>query len=223
MVHPADPDGGTPDRKAGPQSHGTSDSQSDGITSAGLPVREVDTFAWTNRKGIFMDDTDSFVERVAEPLTRRRMLRLIGGVALAAVPGVAIAQEASAGRSWCRWDPVLKIDGQVVDVWLSSYTEMNTAATGPTQINVLIPRGSTGSVLATDNGFGGNGYSISFSTSRSLRKSSTHSQVQISVFQPASTSKLPVKVDFTPRSTGVLTSAASVLGRANKWIVIKTS
>lgn len=170
-----------------------------------------------------MEITERSERFAAESMSRRGMLRLMGGAALAAVPAVALVSDASAGRSWCRMDPVLKIDGQVVDVYLESYQEMNTAATGPTQINVLIPKGSTGTVLATDRGFGGNGYSISFSTSSTLLKTNRHTQVQVSVYQPANASTLPVKVYFTPRSTGVLKNASNIAGRANKWIVLKTS
>lgn len=157
------------------------------------------------------------------PFPRRAMLRMIGGAGLAVVPALTLAGSASAGRTWCRTDPVLKIDGQVVDLFITSYPEMDEAASGPTQIDVLLPLGSEGSVQAVDRGFGGHGYTIAFGNSNALAKSGGHTQVQISVYQPAADKNLPVRLEFTPRSTGALTSAANATGRANKWVVLKTS
>jgi hypothetical protein len=155
----------------------------------------------------------------ASPTPRRTAilpaLLLAACALLLAMPG------ASAGRSWCMNDPVVKIDGHVADVFVSSYVEMDAAATGPTQIVVTVPTGVSTELLAVDNGFGGHGYAVSFATSSRLKATATGIQVQVEVYAPATDGSLPVKVQFTPRSTGPL-KAASATGLANAWVTLKT-
>jgi hypothetical protein len=154
-----------------------------------------------------------------QPMPRR--WSALPALALVAVSLLLAAPGASAGRMWCLSDPVVKIDGHVADVWLSSYVEMNQAATGPTQIVVTVPTGVAAELLAVDNGFGGHGYDIGFAESSKLKATATSIQVQVQVFAPATDGSLPLKVQFTPRSTGPL-KAASASGFANAWVTLKT-
>jgi hypothetical protein len=155
-------------------------------------------------------------------ITRRSMLRLIGGTALATAGIAALgASPAAAGRTWCKRDPVVKIDGKVADIYLSSYTELDHTVTGPAEIVVSIPRGSTGELLATDRGFGGHGYVVTFSVDETLKRSSVNTQVRVQAFVPSDDDSLPLKVDFTPRSSDL--RAASAQGTVNKyWVTLKT-
>jgi hypothetical protein len=127
---------------------------------------------------------------------------------------------ASAGRVWCSRDPVIKVNGQVVDVLVSSYSEMNASATGPIQFVVTVPVGSTASVLATDKGFG-YGYSVSVKTSSTLTKAAKSTQVRVEVYAPAADATLPVKIDVKPRSVGTV-RATTTQGLANRWVTAKT-
>lgn len=154
-------------------------------------------------------------------LTRRRVIRLAGAAMAAALPIATFANGAEAGRGWCRHDPVVKIDGQVVDIWVSSYQEMYDLATGAVIVVVKVPKGATAELLAVDQGFG-YGYDIRFETSDNLTRNSAHTQVRVSVYAPASTKELPVRVEFSPRSTGPLSEYESEYGTANSWVVIKT-
>jgi hypothetical protein len=155
-------------------------------------------------------------------ITRRSMLRLIGGAALATASVAALgASQASAGRTWCKRDPVVKIDGKVADIFLSSYTELDRTTTGPAEIVVSIPRGSTGELLAADRGFGGYGYEVTFLVDETLKKSSISTQVQVKAFVPSADGSLPLKVDFAPRSSDL--RAASAQGLVNKyWVTLRT-
>jgi hypothetical protein len=155
-------------------------------------------------------------------LSRRKAVQAIGGAFVAGWVIATSAHPAAAGRTWCKFDPVLKIDGQVVDIFVSSVVEMKRLATGPTKIIVELPYGSSGSVCAVDSGFGGWGYDIEFDVNQNLAKSDTHTQVDILVLQPAAEKSLPVIVEFTPRGVGVLERASAVTGTANKWIAIET-
>jgi hypothetical protein len=127
---------------------------------------------------------------------------------------------ASAGIGWCQTDPVVKIDGGTADIFISSSTDMNSAATGPIQIDVYLPAGSVGQVLAVDQGFGF-GYVITFLPSTLLQKTALHDQVTVQVLAPATGNKLPVEVDFAPRSSNL--SAGSAAGTANKVVSLTTS
>ena len=127
---------------------------------------------------------------------------------------------ASAGRVWCSRDPVIKVNGQVVDVLVSSYTEMNASANGPLQFVVTVPAGTSTSVLATDNGFG-YGYSVTVKTSSSLTKNAKSTQVRVEVYAPAADATLPVKIDVKPRSAGAV-KATTTQGLANRWVTAQT-
>jgi hypothetical protein len=127
----------------------------------------------------------------------------------------------SAGRQWCRSDPVIMINGEVADVLIFSLDAMADSATGPVEIVVTLPPDMSGSVLATDLGFGGYGYAIRFDTSHKLRATDSTIPIRIAVYAPATDTRLPVLVDFVPRSNGAL-SVASATGSANNWVKVSS-
>jgi hypothetical protein len=67
------------------------------------------------------------------------MHRYIAAFLLGALALLVLAAPATAGRKWCAKDPVFKIDGQVIDVLVSSYEEMLTTASGPVRIVLALP------------------------------------------------------------------------------------
>jgi hypothetical protein len=150
---------------------------------------------------------------------------LVATVASFILISATSAPEASAARGWCRFDPVIMVDGQLADVFVGSTLEMLSSATGPVKIEIIIPTGSKGYVVLTDLGFL-KGYSIVFKQSSSLVRTAKHTQIRIRVYAPAKNSALPVTVTFAPRS---LTSSlwqiligTSVDGHANQWISLTT-
>ena len=151
-------------------------------------------------------------------LPRRALLALLAMLLLSLAVG---SDTASAGRAWCRSDPVIKVDGGVADVYLSSYVEINQAATGPAEIVIALPVGSVGQLLATDNGFGGLGYRVSFVTDSTLKRTNGITQVVVRAYVPSSDSALPLQVDFAPRSSNLRAATAS--GQVNQyWVALKT-
>lgn len=159
--------------------------------------------------------------------TRRQVTRLLAGGSLAVIGGgLFAASPAEAGRAWCRVDPVVSIDGQLADIYLTSTLSMNLKATGPTKIVITIPSTSTGRVHLVDTGFGLKGYQISFVKSSALTRTKTHTQVKIAAYVPASDGTLPVTLNFLSLSPGLasgLLSSAAGSGTANQWITVKTS
>jgi hypothetical protein len=156
----------------------------------------------------------------APAVTRRTALRLACGAALAAAAAGRLAAPARAARTWCKTDPVVKIDGKIADIWLGSYTDLHGAATGPAEIQVGVPVGVPTELLATDPGFGRLGYVVSFYQDPGLNKDKGNVQVRIAVFVPSSDGTLPLTVDFAPRSSGL--AAASASGYVNAWVSLES-
>jgi hypothetical protein len=152
---------------------------------------------------------------------RRFSRRTFAAMAAGAVLAGAGVNAASAGRSWCRVDPVVMIDGQLADVFVSSSLKMLLQATGPIKIKISIPEGSNGWVVLTDLGFG-RGYDIDFVETSDLQRENWRTPVMVDVYAPAKDSTLPVTVAFAPRTLG--SSLTDILfgmsadGHANEWI-----
>jgi hypothetical protein len=149
------------------------------------------------------------------------------GVAVALILTVLLgvtAQGAAAGRGWCRADPVIMVDGQLADVFISSDFGMLASATGPIQMVVEIPNGSKGSLILNDFGYG-YGYQVSFVHASDLVRG-RHTQVRISAYAPADDSSLPVSVTFAPRSLGLgllpVLFGMRADGTANSWVSLTT-
>jgi hypothetical protein len=151
-------------------------------------------------------------------LTRRTMFRLLGGAALAAVPALRLAEEATAGRTWCRADPVLRIGGQTAHVYITSPVEMLKSATDKIMLRVTLPRGVEGKLTDILADFG-RGYDVRFATSSALTAVDGVIPVQLAVSCPARDATLPVTVEFAPVGDGPLVSAAAS-GTANAWITL---
>ena len=149
-------------------------------------------------------------------LTRRYVLSAIAGASALAVARTP----ADAARVWCRTDPVFKIDGQVVDVWVVSDVAMRSAASGPTTIALTVPANSTAECIAMDRGFG-YGYAISIERSSSLMRTPDSTPVVVSVRVPSADGALPVGIDLISRSPGGVTGG-SASGLANGWVVLAT-
>lgn len=148
-------------------------------------------------------------------------------IALLLLLGLAVSARPSsteAARGWCLADPVIMVDGQLADVFVSSQLAMLTSATGPIKMVITIPTGSKGSVILTDAGFL-RGYEISFKQSSALKKTKTHTPVQIAVYAPSSKA-LPVTVQFAPRnlSRGLVAVlfGMSASGSSNAWVRLST-
>jgi hypothetical protein len=161
-------------------------------------------------------------DQVSAPtrFSRRKFTTFAAGAAGALIAGAGI-ESATAGRAWCRFDPVVMIDGQVADMFVGSTLTMLLNSTGPIKMKITIPNESKGLVVLMDLGFG-RGYDIEFIKSGDLTKSRRETEVMIDVYAPARDSSLPVSVTFAPRSLGSsltdILFGTSAEGNANEWI-----
>ena len=155
----------------------------------------------------------------------KRLRRLIT-VVLAVGAVIALVASASAGRAWCRADPVFTIDGDVVDIQVASSLEMYGAATGPIQMVVTVQEGADAEMHLSDFGFG-YGYDIQIIEDASM---DAGDNPVVAVFAPASDSSLPVTVHGARVGdilSGLFGSSVDLLwvgdasGQANEWIKLE--
>jgi hypothetical protein len=97
-----------------------------------------------------------------ESISRRSMLRLLGGAALASAGLVTLGTtDASAGRAWCRKDPEFLINGELLHVYVSGPAELDEVATGPTVVTLHIPQQAVDAqFIWADEGFRDLGYDV---------------------------------------------------------------
>ena len=159
------------------------------------------------------------------PSSDRRLTRR---VALAGFPAAlaalaAAGRGAAARRAWCRTDPIVVIDGTIVDIFVSAplgdLVKALLTVTGPNKIVVTVPSGVNAWLLLSDLGFG-RGNTVTFAQSADLQRTADGIQVRVEVYVPAKGS-FPVRVDFAPRILGIL-SPESTEGVTNSWFGLTT-
>lgn len=91
------------------------------------------------------------------------MRRSIFCLSLAVLATLLVASPASAGRRWCARDPIVALNGNVVQVWVAIPEEYVSLVNGPIDVQFETPAGMTRTVVLTDGGYNGHGEVISFS------------------------------------------------------------
>jgi hypothetical protein len=151
--------------------------------------------------------------------TRRALIgRIAPALAVAVGGGVALAslRRAEAGITWCRTDPIVTVNGKAFHVYVSSTQAMYTQRTGPTEIIVKYPQGTTatGQLVPNDNGFGLS-YNLNLQSTSGLSVSGSSLQIKVAVRVGANDSSLPVKMDAVRASDGKLLGSKTAY--ANNW------
>ena len=148
----------------------------------------------------------------------RLLCRLVPPFVVLTLMLIVTAPGADALVGWCRKDPVVDIGGKRTHIWVASYEEINTAATGPTDVRITVPRGVSTELIRTDDGFGGHGETVSFHQSNDLRVTDRGIQIVVDVYVPA-TSTLPIRVEVTDRDDNLIERAT---GPTNQWVTVRT-
>ena len=101
---------------------------------------------------------------------RRRRPTHVGAAALAValLATGCLVSSASAFRTWCRSDPLIVIEGNLADIFVSAPVEELDEVKGPTQIVVVLPKKVKARLVAKGPGFL-KGETVSFETSKRLR------------------------------------------------------
>ncbi len=147
---------------------------------------------------------------------RRRISALVTVAFLFAL----VAQGAHAGTGWCRTDPAVAIEGRPADIFVAAPLDAPLLVTGPTRIEVTVPPGIDVMLIASSLGFG-QGETVEFAESPSLKATAERVDVLIRVYVPATDDTMPVLVEFAPEVVGIL-APASAEGTANAWISLRT-
>jgi hypothetical protein len=130
------------------------------------------------------------------------------------------AAPVSAGFGWCRSDPVVLIDGHIVDIWVTAPLLAPLMVTGPNTIVITTPPEVDSQLVLKTLGFG-KGEVVRFETSPRLKVSEQGMEVEVAVYVPATDSSMPVGVEFAPDLVGILMPARAE-GTANSWVVLDT-
>ena len=148
------------------------------------------------------------------------MKRLATAAIVALLALTVAAAPASAGFGWCRSDPLVQIDGHLVDIFVSAPLLAPLKVTGPNQIVVTTPAGVESRLILKTLGFG-KGEKMTFKTSSALKTTAQGVEVQVAVYVPSGDSSMPVSVEFAPDVLGILAPARAE-GSANEWVVLRT-
>lgn len=145
-------------------------------------------------------------------LDRRTLARRLGAgaLALAAAP-LLRGEDASAGITWCRADPVLSVNGKTYHIYVAGPQELLTASTGPIRLKVTVGGNVSVRLSDPDRGFG-DGWSFSLSVTSGLSTlPGPYYELKASVYVPAA-GDYPIRVETPNMQTGAW---SSVDGRTN--------
>lgn len=151
--------------------------------------------------------------------TRKRRRIAVSTVVLAVFALAMTIQSAAAGMGWCRTDPLLLVDGQAVDVVVSGPLDAPLEVTGPTKIEVQVPKGVDAELIISDLGFG-YGYDITIVETKKLKQKAFYNEVVVRTYVPANDSSMPVLLEVTPHLLDLL-SPYSVEGTSNSWLSLE--
>ena len=140
---------------------------------------------------------------------------------------LVLATPAMAGRTWCARDPIVRINGHDVQLWVGIPAEYVPLVSGPIDIEILTAQAVDAEVLYLDEGFNGHGETVRFG---SLRKGKTYSDgsfdIQLNVKVPISDKKIrkvPLQLTFTIGGEAVTTSSDTTVDSADAAMVTMQS
>ena len=159
----------------------------------------------------------------SHPLRRSAAL-LLGLLAI-----LLFAAPASAGRTWCSRDPIVRIDGVDLQIWVAVPQEYESYVNGPIHVDIETPKWSQEELVFADAGFNGHGEVVTFSDMPgNLRYDTSRTQTNINVSVPIAYEKLPpntqvqVQVELIPENGKARTTGGNARG-TSVGIVLKSS
>lgn len=134
-----------------------------------------------------------------------------------------LAAPAMAGRTWCARDPIVRINGHDIQLWVAVPAEYVPLVNGPIDIEILTAQPVDADVLYLDEGFNGYGETVRFGL---LRKGKTYSDgsfdIKLNVKVPISDrriKKIPLQLTFTIGGEAVTTSNDTTVASADGAMV----
>jgi hypothetical protein len=142
--------------------------------------------------------------------------RATPALALGMFAALLLAVPALAGRTWCRSDPVVLLDGAPLQVEILVPAEYVSAVDGSVEVTIATPAGVERETIFTDAGFNGLGEVVVYQDSDAEVAADSSFPVQVTVVVPVDRSQLrrlglsprvPVQVIVT--ANGALTYSAA--------------
>ncbi len=90
------------------------------------------------------------------------MRKLLVATTLSLLAVIVLAMPAFAGRSWCARDPIVRLNGENVQIWVAIPDEFVPAVIGPVDVKVYTPASVTKELIFVDQGFNGYGEEVKF-------------------------------------------------------------
>jgi hypothetical protein len=132
-------------------------------------------------------------------LTRGHALRLAAGGLLAIPAGLRLVTSVSAGRTWCRADPDVSLEGTFVRVDVAIPDEYLALVCGPTSLWFNLPSQVDRQFAWADAGFNGLGYDVGFSTAFQPNKPASKFSVNLTIKVPVKDgTKVPIWCSAAP-------------------------
>jgi hypothetical protein len=137
------------------------------------------------------------------------MRRLTTALSLGLLALLILAAPVGAGVTWCRVDPIVRLNGTVVQILVAVPNQYVAAVNGPIAVDIATDRTVAHELLFTDAGFNGHGETVAFGNyvqyqpPRSLADNEFPVQIKISVpidglLLPVGGLPVPVEVTVIP-------------------------
>jgi hypothetical protein len=97
------------------------------------------------------------------------MRRMSMALALGLLALLVLAAPAAASRKWCAKDPIVRLNGAHVGIWVAIPEEFESLVTGAIQVKVITPPGVSQELVFLDDGFNGFGEVVKFTESKDLQ------------------------------------------------------
>ncbi len=138
------------------------------------------------------------------------MRRLLVSTLFPLLAILALALPVRAELIWCKQDPVVRLDGTTVQIWVAVPAQYQVTVNGPVEVEVGTPRGVARELVSTDDGFNGHGEVVSFSDLKvgvKNRVFPTEIRVKVPVdrSQLATGEIVPVQVEVIPENADHVT------------------
>ncbi len=152
------------------------------------------------------------------------MRRLLGSALVALLSALVLSLPARAELVWCETDPIVSLNGTVVQILVAIPQDYLPLVNGPTAVTIRAPGNVAGALVFTDAGFNGYGEVVAWGTSGSINASKEF-PVEIDVSVPVDASRLaagtvvPVAVTILPDNAALLHASGTSIDTEVKFTV----
>jgi hypothetical protein len=92
-----------------------------------------------------------------------------------------VSAPAAAGRAWCARDPLVRVDGTEVQIWVAIPQEFEPYVKDKVKMKIAVPKGSSRQVLFTDEGFNGHGEEVNWGDAKPTSDGSKPMDIEVHV------------------------------------------